>query len=162
VIFYLKVILLKIESIFQSYPCHISPMFKSKSICIYLDFRYLGLVNVHLIRELYDIGNPDDVPSIVEVFFQEAIDTLKAKLISLGGNCMLGFRIECLRVSSERVGHLFALISVCGDAVLLDRPERISGVSKFFDSNGTKINHSDEEYEEEEEEKDNEVDKAFS
>eukprot|EP00916_Digyalum_oweni_P017198 GHVL01028142.1.p1 GENE.GHVL01028142.1~~GHVL01028142.1.p1 ORF type:complete len:1061 (+),score=215.87 GHVL01028142.1:133-3315(+) len=75
--------------------------------------KYVGLVNLHLIKETTNIKE-------LEIFYQEVLtDSLymaRAHVKALGGNALLGFRISLFRIQ-ESSASAYAAVCVCGDAV---------------------------------------------
>ena len=57
--------------------------------------KYLGIVDVHLIRQIrITIREEDQVPALIEGVLDEVNETVKAKVEALGGNCLLGYKID--------------------------------------------------------------------
>lgn len=54
--------------------------------------RFLGIVDVHLIKQLRVVD--DEVPSAIDTFVEEAIEITKARVASAGGNFLIGMRID--------------------------------------------------------------------
>lgn len=56
--------------------------------------KYLGIVDVHVIRVVRFLGQTDQVPSIIEQIIEETNEIAKARVESLGGNCLLSMRTD--------------------------------------------------------------------
>jgi hypothetical protein len=54
--------------------------------------KYLGLVDVHLIRIVKVVD--DEVSKLIEEVIKEVSETAKARVETLGGDCMLNTRID--------------------------------------------------------------------
>jgi uncharacterized protein YbjQ (UPF0145 family) len=56
--------------------------------------KYLGIVDVHVIRVVRFLGQTDQVPLIIEQIIDETNEIAKARVESLGGNCLLSMRTD--------------------------------------------------------------------
>jgi len=56
--------------------------------------KYLGIVDVHVIRVVRFLGQTDQIPSIIEQIIEETYEIAKARVESLGGNCLLSMRTD--------------------------------------------------------------------
>ena len=56
--------------------------------------KYLGIVDVHVIRVVRFLGQTDQVPLIIEQIIEETNEIAKARVESLGGNCLLSMRTD--------------------------------------------------------------------
>ena len=56
--------------------------------------KYLGIVDVHTIRMAKIMGQPDQVPALIEQIIEETNEIVKARVESLGGNCLLSMRTD--------------------------------------------------------------------
>jgi len=56
--------------------------------------KYLGIVDVHVIRVIRFLGQTDQVPLIIEQIIEETNEIAKARVESLGGNCLLSMRTD--------------------------------------------------------------------
>jgi hypothetical protein len=56
--------------------------------------KYLGVVDVHVIRVVRFLGQNDQVPLIIEQIIEETNEIVKARVESLGGNCVLSMRTD--------------------------------------------------------------------
>jgi hypothetical protein len=54
--------------------------------------KYLGLVDVHLIRIIKVVE--DEVPKLIEQVIKEVSETAKARVETLGGDCLLNTKID--------------------------------------------------------------------
>jgi hypothetical protein len=56
--------------------------------------KYLGIVDVHVIRQIRIVGIDTEVPQLIEQVLEEVYEIVKARVIALGGNCLLGFKVD--------------------------------------------------------------------
>ncbi|EFA77124.1 C2 calcium-dependent membrane targeting domain-containing protein [Heterostelium album PN500] len=82
--------------------------------------RYLGRVNIHLIKESFSVRDNGGLGVFSHVFLTEANAILRAHVLSLGGNALVGYHIDefNLILDSGPKGQAYSLISISGDAYL--------------------------------------------
>ena len=86
--------------------------------------KYLGLVDVHVIREIPRLREQDSVPLIIEKVLDEVQEIAKSRAEALGGNCLLGFKIDIDKIEQSIQNALYLVISCFGDVVeVMDDPE---------------------------------------
>ena len=57
--------------------------------------KYLGIVYVHLIRNFRVINMDEEIASkMIDLFIEEVFEITKARVESLGGNCLLSMRMD--------------------------------------------------------------------
>jgi uncharacterized protein YbjQ (UPF0145 family) len=56
--------------------------------------KYLGIVDVNLIRVARLLKKEEDVSLIIEQIIEEANELAKARVETLGGNCLLSMRMD--------------------------------------------------------------------
>ena len=56
--------------------------------------KYVGFVDVHMIRILKIFRVEDQVPQMIEKLIDELLEIAKAKVEALGGNCLLGLKVD--------------------------------------------------------------------
>lgn len=78
--------------------------------------KYLGIVDVHLIRYIKVLRKEDDVAAIVETVLHELDEIAKSRVEALGGNCLLGYKID-VNTLEQTVQSLYIMISCFGDVV---------------------------------------------
>lgn len=80
---------------------------------------YLGRVCVHLIRESYSYRSQSgggDLGSFVTKFMLETNQLARAHVLSRGGNALLAYTIQEIRVIEENKNQVYAVLSVSGDS----------------------------------------------
>jgi uncharacterized protein YbjQ (UPF0145 family) len=78
--------------------------------------KYLGIVDVHLIRQIKSIGQEDDVSVLIENVIEEVDEIARSRVEALGGNCLLGYRVD-LNTLEQTVHGLYMMFSCFGDVV---------------------------------------------
>ena len=82
--------------------------------------KYLGIVDVHTIRMIKIIGQTDQVPAIIEQVIEETNEIAKARVESLGGNCLLSLRTDINTIDQTMQSQLYVIISCFGDVVYVE------------------------------------------
>lgn len=86
--------------------------------------RYCGLVTVHMVKETADIrGQFETLQVFYHQFVAEALLIAKAQVLAVGGNALLGYRINNLFLHTGKHNKkAYAVISISGDAGKLSSP----------------------------------------
>lgn len=93
----------------------ITPMFSVPGGCIE---RYLGNVNLFLIRESLSIRENGGLNYFIQVFIGEVHAVLRAHVLALGGNALISFRMnKMVLLDSPHKNQGQILLNVCGDVV---------------------------------------------
>lgn len=87
--------------------------------------RYCGLVTVHMIKETVNVTRQfESLQTFYRQFVVEALLTAKARVLAVGGDALLGYRINNLFLREDN-RRAYAVISISGDAAKLSpRPTR--------------------------------------
>jgi len=81
--------------------------------------RYCGLVTVHMIKENVKVTKQfESLQVFYHQFVAETLSTAKAHVLAVGGDALLGYRINNLFLREES-GRAYAVISISGDAAKL-------------------------------------------
>ena len=56
--------------------------------------KYLGIVDVHVIRIVKILRLDDEIPKIIERVLDDVNEIVRARVDALGGNCLLGYKID--------------------------------------------------------------------
>eukprot|EP00747_Dinoflagellata_sp_TGD_P012692 gnl/TRDRNA2_/TRDRNA2_121916_c1_seq1.p1 gnl/TRDRNA2_/TRDRNA2_121916_c1~~gnl/TRDRNA2_/TRDRNA2_121916_c1_seq1.p1 ORF type:complete len:558 (-),score=75.97 gnl/TRDRNA2_/TRDRNA2_121916_c1_seq1:187-1653(-) len=81
--------------------------------------RYCGLVTVHMIKETVNVSRHfESLQVFYHQFVAEALLTAKAHVLAVGGNVLLGYRINNLFLREDK-RRAYAVISISGDAAKL-------------------------------------------
>lgn len=81
--------------------------------------RYCGLVTVHMIKETVNVTRHfESLQVFYHQFVAEALLTAKAHVLAVGGNALLGYRINNLFLREDK-RRAYAVISISGDAACL-------------------------------------------
>lgn len=56
--------------------------------------KYLGLIDVHIVRHVYKLRQDDSIPKIIERILEDVNEIVKSRVEALGGNCLLGYKID--------------------------------------------------------------------
>lgn len=87
--------------------------------------RYCCLVTVQLIRETRNRARDFELSAFYQEFVDEALEIARAHVRILGGNALLGYRINSHKLErwdeSQDRQHNYAILSISGDAVKLSR-----------------------------------------
>ncbi|GAM29096.1 hypothetical protein SAMD00019534_122720, partial [Acytostelium subglobosum LB1] len=80
--------------------------------------RYLGRVNIHLIKESFSVRESGGLGVFSHVFLTEANAIVRAHVVSIGANALVGYHIDefNLILDSGPKGQAYSLISISGDA----------------------------------------------
>jgi hypothetical protein len=83
--------------------------------------RYLGRTSLHFIKEanlIYDtlVGSAG-MGEFTHVFLMEILAVVKAHVLCLGGNAVVGFSLDNIHVTESLKNQGYAMISVSGDVV---------------------------------------------
>lgn len=80
--------------------------------------RYLGLVNLFLIRESTQIKENGGLSGFMHCFITEVLAMVRAHVLSLDGNALVSFKMtECILLDNPHRNQGQCLINVTGDAV---------------------------------------------
>lgn len=80
--------------------------------------RYLGLVNLFLIRESTQIKENGGLSGFMHCFITEVLAMVRAHVLSLDGNALVSFKMtECVLLDNPHRNQGQCLINVTGDAV---------------------------------------------
>ncbi|KDO21387.1 hypothetical protein SPRG_13700 [Saprolegnia parasitica CBS 223.65] len=85
--------------------------------------RYLGRITLHFIKESWTVRELGGLGAFFHLFLSEAIAVVRAHVRALGGNAMLSFRLVPIESSQLYRNQVYNMISVTGDAVLLERDQ---------------------------------------
>ncbi|ETV98354.1 hypothetical protein, variant [Aphanomyces invadans] len=85
--------------------------------------RYLGRITLHFIKESWTVRECGGLGAFFHLFLSEAISVVRAHVRALGGNAMLSFRLVPIESSQLYRNQVYNMISVTGDAVLLEREQ---------------------------------------
>ncbi|CAE7589333.1 c2cd5, partial [Symbiodinium necroappetens] len=81
--------------------------------------RYCGLVTVHMIKETVNVTRQfESLQVFYHQFVAEALLTAKAHVLAVGGDALLGYRINNLFLREDK-RRAYAVISISGDAAKL-------------------------------------------
>merc|ERR1711920_1075675 len=81
--------------------------------------RYCGLVTVHMIKENVNMTRQfESLQVFYHQFVAETLSTAKAPVLAVGGDALLGYRINNLFLREES-RRAYAVISISGDAAKL-------------------------------------------
>eukprot|EP00927_Polykrikos_kofoidii_P061158 TRINITY_DN56029_c0_g1_i1.p1 TRINITY_DN56029_c0_g1~~TRINITY_DN56029_c0_g1_i1.p1 ORF type:complete len:1230 (-),score=132.65 TRINITY_DN56029_c0_g1_i1:165-3854(-) len=81
--------------------------------------RYCGLVTVHMIKETVNVTRQfESLQVFYHQFVAEALQTAKAHVSAVGGNALLGYRINNLFFRQDK-RRAYAVISISGDSAKL-------------------------------------------
>lgn len=96
----------------QLLPMNSCPTFEIK--------KCFGLLDVHLIKQSRLMKGDEHVSQEIEIFIEEANEISKAKVAALGGNYLLGYKIDLntLEVSQREI---FIMVQVLGDVVFAEK-----------------------------------------
>lgn len=83
--------------------------------------RYVGRVNLHFIRESSNVRESGGLSAFLMTLFAEAHSVTKAQVAAMGGNALLGYRILPRESASASRNQSYHVVSVSGDAVMVDR-----------------------------------------
>ncbi|KAF1323858.1 putative ca2-dependent phospholipid-binding protein, partial [Globisporangium splendens] len=86
--------------------------------------RYLGRVTLHFIKESWTVRESGGLGAFYHLFVNEAIAIVRAHVRSLGGNAMLTFRLVPIESSQLYRNQVYNMISITGDAVMIERESR--------------------------------------
>merc|ERR1712048_752841 len=82
---------------------------------------YLGLITVHMIKETVNVTRQfESLQVFYHQFVAEALLSAKAHVRAVGGNGLLGYRINNLFLREDK-RRAYAVISISGDAAKLTR-----------------------------------------
>ncbi|CAK0842042.1 unnamed protein product [Prorocentrum cordatum] len=85
---------------------------------------YCGLVTVHMIKETANVVRQfESLQVFYRGFVAEALLTARAHVLARGGDALLSFRINTLKLSEDR-RRAYAVISISGDAAKLCAGEK--------------------------------------
>ena len=56
--------------------------------------RYLGIVDIHIIKVFKAIRSEEEVPQMIEQAIVEINEMAKAKVEAIGGNCLLSLKMD--------------------------------------------------------------------
>jgi len=93
---------------------------------------YCGLVCCTLIKEDDRAKEGTDEAAVFyQEFFTEALWLARSQVRFLGGNCLLGFRVNTYllrdNIRGSKHKSIYALLSISGDAVMVDTEQVVSG-----------------------------------
>ncbi|KAF2071191.1 hypothetical protein CYY_007493 [Polysphondylium violaceum] len=79
--------------------------------------KYLGRVNIHLIKESFSVREEGGLGVFSHVFLREANAIARAHVMSMGGNVLIGYDINefSLILDSGPKGQAYSLLSITGD-----------------------------------------------
>jgi hypothetical protein len=81
--------------------------------------RYLGYINLFLIRESTSIKESGGLNGFVNYFISEMLSLTRAHVLSLGGNALVSFKLnECFLIDNPHKNLGQCLINIAGDVVL--------------------------------------------
>eukprot|EP01113_Clastostelium_recurvatum_P019072 TRINITY_DN2249_c0_g1_i2.p1 TRINITY_DN2249_c0_g1~~TRINITY_DN2249_c0_g1_i2.p1 ORF type:complete len:1532 (+),score=404.05 TRINITY_DN2249_c0_g1_i2:123-4718(+) len=79
--------------------------------------RYVGRVNIHFIKETFTVKDGGGLGNFTHVFLTEANAIIRAHVAGMGGNALVGYRIEeFIIVEATNKDQAYSLISLSGDA----------------------------------------------
>jgi len=79
--------------------------------------RYFGHVHIHFIKESFEVREDGGLGSFTHVFLTEANAIARSHVAALGGNALVGYRIETfIIVEDSAKDQAYSLISISGDA----------------------------------------------
>lgn len=82
--------------------------------------KYLGRVELHFIKESFIIREQGGMSSFTHRFLLEVCQIAKSHVHSLGGNCLLSYRIMNVIISEkESKNQGYCLVEVSGDVVFV-------------------------------------------
>lgn len=84
--------------------------------------KYLGIVEVHLSKSMRLTRGDEEVSHIIEQFLEEANEIARARVASLGGNFMLGYKMDINTLDVDQK-EIYILISIFGDCVFAENQE---------------------------------------
>jgi len=79
--------------------------------------KYLGRVNIHLIKESFSVREEGGLGVFSHVFLREANAIARAHVMSMGGNVLIGYDINefSLILDSGPKGQAYSLLTITGD-----------------------------------------------
>jgi len=84
--------------------------------------QYVGRINLHFIKESFTIREQGGLGGFNHIFLNEVNAIVRSHVASLGGNTLLGYRIdECSIMENASKNQSYSLISISGDAVTLTK-----------------------------------------
>ena len=83
--------------------------------------KFLGRVQVHLIKESWTFNDEGGLGQFAHLFLSEAQAIARANVAARGGNALLGYRLHECRFIEPSKNQAYSIISLSGDAVLLER-----------------------------------------
>lgn len=79
--------------------------------------RYVGHIHIHFIKESFAVREDGGLGSFTHVFLTEANALARSHVAALGGNALVGFKIETfIIVENSAKDQAYTLISLSGDA----------------------------------------------
>ena len=82
--------------------------------------RYLGRINIHLIRESNTVREGGGLGAFYLSFLHQALALSKAHVEGLGGNALLSYRVVRRESGGGGKTHTYSLVSLTGDAVVVN------------------------------------------
>jgi hypothetical protein len=80
--------------------------------------RYLGHINLFLIRETTSIKDYNGINGFMNCFLLECMSLARSHVQSLGGNAMVAYKMtECILLDNPHKNQAQCLINITGDAV---------------------------------------------
>ncbi len=77
----------------------------------------VGRVNLHFIKESFTLREQGGLAGFTHVFLNEINALVRSHVAALGGNVLLGYRIdECSIMENDSKNQSYSLISISGDA----------------------------------------------
>ncbi|KAI9103092.1 hypothetical protein DFS34DRAFT_351995 [Phlyctochytrium arcticum] len=93
--------------------------------------RFLGRVSLHFVKESAQTFDPSSgltgMGGFTHAFLVELLGVLRAHAVALGGNAVVGFAVEKMVVEESLKNGAYALVSIGGDVVWVDRPAGMEG-----------------------------------
>jgi len=77
-----------------------------------------------MIRELFNLQETDSIPGLVDGFLEDFSEIVKSRVEGVGGNCLLGYKIDICRMVQVDETQLYMVITATGDAVLLEDEDK--------------------------------------
>jgi uncharacterized protein YbjQ (UPF0145 family) len=92
--------------------------------------RFLGRISLHFIKEsslVYDSVGSCGLGGFCHVFLMELLAIVKAHVLCLGGNAVVGFELDQIHLDEAIKTQGYAMVSVSGDVVqaIYDKQERV-------------------------------------
>lgn len=84
--------------------------------------KYLGIADVHLTRILKLVRAEDEFQQMLQHFIEEANEITKARVESLGGNCLLNLKLDINTLEATQ-SQIYVMISCFGDVVEVEQIE---------------------------------------